>query len=465
MIAPPMPGQVQLAGGAASQRERLLSLVRRHGWNATSFQVLEPGYRYFFPDEDACVAYVDTGRAWVAAGAPLAEEERMAAVTAAFVNAARAAGRRVCFFATEERFVARVPLESLLIGEQAVWDPGRWDDTLRGSPSLREQLRRARAKGIEVRAVEPLASSDAAGAANLEVAALVQRWSRARELAPMSFLARVEPLALLPDHRLFLAEREGTLVGLLSIAPVWGRGGWLLQNLVRAPGAPNGTTEALVDAAMRAAAVEGRTFVTLGLAPLAGQVPPPLRLARRAGRGLYDFEGLRAFKAKLRPVRWDPVYLSFPAGPSGSGPVRAIVDVLAAFARGGLWRFGLRTLARGPALVVRLLTLLLIPWTALLAAASASRWFPHPAVKWGWVAFDLGLLAGLGVLQRRWRHGLARALAIAIGVDAAVTTIEAACWNLPRTSGLGASGVLVAAVAAPLLACFVLGRATARRAG
>jgi phosphatidylglycerol lysyltransferase len=202
--------------------------------------------------------------------------------------------------------------------------------------------------------------------------------------------------------------------------------------------------------------------VTLGLAPLAGRVPPPLRLARRAGRRLYDFEGLRAFKAKLRPVRWDPVYLSFPPG---SGPVRSIVDVLAAFARGGLWRFGLRTLARGPALVVRLLTLLLIPWTALLAAASGTRWFPNPMVKWGWVAFDVALLAGLGVLQRRWRPGLARALAIAIGVDAAVTMIEAACWNLPRTSGFAASGALVAAVAAPALACFVLGRATARRAG
>jgi len=27
---------------------RVLSLVRRHGWNATSFQVLQPGFRYFF---------------------------------------------------------------------------------------------------------------------------------------------------------------------------------------------------------------------------------------------------------------------------------------------------------------------------------------------------------------------------------------------------------------------------------
>lgn len=31
---------------AAPQREQVLQLLRRHGWNATSFQVLEPGYEF-----------------------------------------------------------------------------------------------------------------------------------------------------------------------------------------------------------------------------------------------------------------------------------------------------------------------------------------------------------------------------------------------------------------------------------
>jgi lysylphosphatidylglycerol synthetase-like protein (DUF2156 family) len=94
-------------GGDATEA-RVLALARRFGWNATSFQALEPGYRYFFPDEDACVAYVDTGGAWVAAGPPLADEARIAAIARAFVAAARQAGRRSCFFGTEERFT-RLP--------------------------------------------------------------------------------------------------------------------------------------------------------------------------------------------------------------------------------------------------------------------------------------------------------------------------------------------------------------------
>jgi phosphatidylglycerol lysyltransferase len=251
-------------------------------------------------------------------------------------------------------------------------------------------------------------------------------------------------------------------VGLLSVAPIWGRAGSLLQNLVRAPEAPNGTAEILIDAAMREARERGHTFVTLGLAPLAGDVPPPLRLARAAGGGLYDFEGLRAFKAKLRPARWDPVFLSYP---DETGATRAIVDVLAAFARGGLLRFGLRTLARGPAVIVRLLALLLVPWTVLLAAAPVHRWFPNPAVKWAWVGFDVLLAAGLLALTLRWRERLARLLTFAIGADALVTAVEAAWWNLPRLAGAPESLALAAAVVAPALAFPLLWRASRRRRG
>jgi phosphatidylglycerol lysyltransferase len=444
------------------ERDRVLALVRQHGWNATSFQVLEPDFHYLFVGDDACVAYVDTGRAWVAAGAPLAHEARVQEAAAAFVTAARAAGRRASFFATEERFTSLCPFRSVLVGEQAVWDPARWDDALRGSRSLREQLRRARAKGVRVRAVDLHQTGVWGRPIRTAITGLVDRWLRERELAPMGFLAQVEPLALLPDRRLIIAEREGALVGLLAIAPVCGRRGWLLQNLLRDPAAPNGTPEALIDSAMRMAAGEGLTFVTLGLAPLAGEVRAPLRIARTVGAPLYNFDGLRAFKAKLQPERWDPIYLSFP---DDTAPARAVLDVLAAFAHGGLLRFGLRTLLRGPAIVVTLLALLLIPWTALLAAVDARHWFPHPAIKWAWVAFDALLAIGLFALRARWRDGLARLLTYAIGADAILTALESACWNASRAATPGEKAVLVVATAAPALAFIVLARATARRSG
>ena len=452
-------------------QRRVLDVLRRYGWNATSFQILEPGFSYWFAGPDACVAYVDTGRAWVAAGAPVAPAERLVEVARGFVSAARAARRRAVFFATESRFVETSGFSSVLIGEQPLWDPAEWLRTLESAPSLREQLRRARAKGVRVREVDAGEAMKPGTTTHAAVSALVESWLRSRELAPMGFLVQIDPLTLLPEHRLFLAElppeptpgapadRPGPLVALLSMAPIYARNGWSLQHLIRAADAPNGTTETLIDCAMRWAAGAKADLLTLGLAPLAGDVPAALRLARRAGRALFDFEGLRAFKAKLRPARWDRMFLSFPRE---VGPVRAVLDVLAAFARGGLLRFGLRTLMRGPMLVVRLLAWLLIPWTVMLGSVDTRVWFPRPAVKWAWVIFDASLAVALGVLHRRWRDGLARAVTAAIGIDALVTLTEGLVWNAPRTTTAGGWAVLALAIAAPIAAFVTLWRVRVR---
>src|SRR6266404_3014104 len=113
-------------------RPRVLALLRRHGYNATSFQSLEQGFSYWFDDDsagggaagaDACVAYVDTGRAWVAAGAPICAQARLANAAARFVAAARKAGRRAAFFAAERRLTEATDWPSVVIGEQPVWNP------------------------------------------------------------------------------------------------------------------------------------------------------------------------------------------------------------------------------------------------------------------------------------------------------------------------------------------------------
>src|SRR5437764_15120361 len=85
------------------ERDRVLALVRRYGWNTTSFQVLEDGYRYAFFGDDACVSFVDTGGAWVAAGAPIAPADRLSELCEAFVREGRSPGKRTAHFASEQR--------------------------------------------------------------------------------------------------------------------------------------------------------------------------------------------------------------------------------------------------------------------------------------------------------------------------------------------------------------------------
>ncbi|HEY7376601.1 MAG TPA: phosphatidylglycerol lysyltransferase domain-containing protein [Polyangia bacterium] len=438
---------------------RVLGLVERHGWNATAFQTLEPGYDYFFHGDDACVAYVDTGGAWVAAGAPIAATASLPDVTAAFVAAARAARRRCCFFAVEDRLRASVGdrLRYLSIGEQPVWDPALWTAVLAGGRSLREQLRRARARGVRVR--EASAAELASGATREALRALTERWLATRGLPAMRFLLSVELFHLPGRHRCLVAELDGRLVAFAGVVPVPARGGWLLEDLVRDPTAPNGTGELLVDAVMRAASDAGVGWLTLGLAPLAGDVAAPLRLARRGSRLLYDFEGVRAYKAKLGPSAWMPIHLAFPPT---QGPIASVVDALAGFARGGFPGFGLRALLRGPTLLLGLLALLLVPWTVLLALAPVEPFFPAPWIKWAWVGFDALVAAGLFRLARRRSAALATALAVAATADALMTSAQATWWNLPRAAGPVAHAVIAVACAAPVFAAVTLWGAAAR---
>lgn len=448
-------------GRDTSERAQVLGLVRRHGWNATSFQILERGFSYWF-DGDACVAYVDTGAAWVAAGAPIAAEARVGEVARAFVVAASRARRRACFFGTEQRFIGAAAFQHLLIGEQPVWDPGRWRAILQATPSLREQLRRARAKGVSVSRV---GADECVPGAPLRrsIDALIAGWQGSKAMPPMGFLVCVDPFELAGERRLFVARRVAgdgpRVVGFAAVVPVYARRGWFLDDLIRAPTAPNGTTELLVDAAMNDAAENGSEYLTLGLSPLAGDVAPSLSFARRYTRPLYDFGGLRAFKAKFRPQCWAPIHLSYPEGETAFG---AVYQSLRAFARRGLGGYALEALLRGPDLVLRVLAWLLLPWTLLLASPPAARWFPAPWVQWAWVVFDLALCAGLLVLGRRFRPWLSRLIVVAVSLDACLTLAQALLFNVKHVRGGTDAAVVLVAVLAPAVASRILANAHRR---
>ena len=458
----PHPVATQRASGDASkalrarQQARVLALLSRYGWNSTSFQVLEPGLRYHFAGSDACVAYVDTGDALVVAGAPIAPEERIGEVAERFAAFARRCGKRLRFFAVADRFLEQTPYEAIQVGEQPSWDPAEWEAILRGSRSLREQLRRARAKGLRVRPLQP--EEIAAGPARERIERLIARWLGAKQMAPMGFLVQLQPFTFPAERRLFVAEQAGRIVGFLAAVPIYARQGWFFEDLLRDPVAPNGTAESLVDAAMRAAAEEGSRYVTLGLAPLAG-VSGWLASVGRWSRGLYDFAGLAAFKAKLRPRSWEPIYLAHPRGELG---LAAIADTLAAFSRGGLLRFGVETLLRGPTVVIEFLAAALVPWTILLTFAGG-RFFPSPWIHWFWIVFDAALFVALLRLARRWSHRLATALAAVVTADAAATWLQALAWNLPRLEGAADGVAIVLGVLAPTIAAVLLWRARRHR--
>lgn len=309
--------------------------VRRFGRDTVAFQGVAPGTEAWSDGAGGWVTYMDTGSAWLAVGSPLCAPEEMGRVARAFVSAARAKRRRAGFCAAEafprDKAFSRFPL-----GQQPIWDPRRWEHVLAARRSVREQIRRARAKGVRVRVV---GGEQIDQELRPEIEALSTRWLKMRRGGPLGFLLAVNLFHRLSERFYVVAERSSRVEALLAAVPIPGRGGFFFEDILRSSDAPNGTVELLVDAAMRALASEGCGRVTMGLVPLTGPLPLGLRILRRIGGRIYDFDGLRSFRARLAPESWEPVWFVHPRGTSGFVALWDIADALTA---GRPFRFALR---------------------------------------------------------------------------------------------------------------------------
>jgi phosphatidylglycerol lysyltransferase len=335
-----------------SSVERARRIVLAHGWNSTSYQILNPGIEHWFSRKyEAVVGYVACQGVRVVAGAPVCANEYLPKVAAEFENDAAQTGERVCYFCAEARlesiYSASQNHSKILLGAQPIWQPKNWAEIIRRHKSLRAQLNRARNKGVKVSEWSTEKASN-----NPALIECLREWLAAKGLPPLRFLVEPNTLARLFDRRVFVAERSEEILGFVLLSPVKTRNGWLFEQFVHRPGAPNGTVELMIDAAMRALAKDNCDYATLGLSPLSTRAtvapfrnPLWLRILlawmRKHGQRFYNFEGLDAFKAKLQPESWEPIFAvsneprisprtlyAIAAAFSGNAPVKLVLGGL-----------------------------------------------------------------------------------------------------------------------------------------
>ena len=311
-----------VVASVADARARARSLVLRYGWNASAYQILNPGLRLWFSEAgDAVAGYAQFGSTWVIAGAPVCAARRLDAVSREIERVAGILGARVLYFGAGQRLAQDLERDRshhvLRIGAQPTWDASRWPDIVRRKASLRAQLNRARNKGVTV---AEWSSDSARHDPSLE--RVRDTWLGTRGLPPLHFLTESDTLGDVRDRRVFVANKgDAGVVAFLVATPVPARDGWLIEQWPRTREAPNGTTHLLVDAAMRALADSGARYISMGLAPLSDRAGPvwqgePLwlqllmRWVRAHGRRFYNFRGLESFKAAFEPIEWEPVYVA-----------------------------------------------------------------------------------------------------------------------------------------------------------
>ncbi len=323
-------------------RARLAELLGRFGSNPISFLTLyqAPWSLYESERVDGAVPYVEVHRTALAWGDPLCDPDDTSSLVAEFTAAMRARRLRVCFVAVQEG-VAEHAMELghavVKIGEEPVFDlPGWHRPRGDGGKHLRWALNRARRAGALVEEYRPGERRDRA--LERDIVAARASWERALGRRPVRSFMRSAPLAEAERKRIFVARVGGRVVAVLACAPVYGRGGWYLEDLVRTADAPLGATELLVVEALERLGTGGATFATLGIAPLRGAERQMDRRARRIAGILrlvfdrfdrrYHFASLSRFKAKFRPSGWEARYVTFDPPRPSVGLIRAVVSVL-----------------------------------------------------------------------------------------------------------------------------------------
>jgi phosphatidylglycerol lysyltransferase len=273
----------------------------------------------------------------MAAGGPVCAEAVVDGVAEGFEADAARAGARVTWFGADARLLAvregRRGWSTMPVGAQPVWHPAGLVARIHGKRSLRAQLNRARNKGL---VVTPWSAERAERDADLH--RVLGGWLSRHGLPALHFLVEPDTLGHLADRRVFVATMGDVVVGFTVLSPVPARRGWLVEQIIRAPGAPNGTSESLVEAAAASVAAEGAAYLTLGLVPLSERGADMDHRAwlralfwwmRVHARRFYDFRGLEAFKTKFEPEQWDGLAALTSEAALTFGTLYAITDAFA----------------------------------------------------------------------------------------------------------------------------------------
>ena len=320
-----------------------------YGWNATDYQILNPGINLWVSsDQKAVIGYRDSGIWRIVAGAPICLMENLLEIINEFEKFSE---KKVCYFAPGLRLTSLLEPKKhyakVCIGAQPVWNPKSWPKILASQSSLRAQLNRARHKGISI------SEMDSENKSHLpELNRCLSEWLKDRPMPAMHFLVEPFILSRLWDRKIFLAFRDKKIVGYLIADPIPMQNGWLIEQIVRGHGAPNGIAELLVDAAFQKAIALKLDYFTLGLSPLsqinsshlssflAAPHPPWLEWTfshmRSHAKRFYNFQGLEDFKNKFRPDNWEPVYAICN---QKSFPPRLLIAIAAVFGGRSPWVF------------------------------------------------------------------------------------------------------------------------------
>lgn len=144
-------------------QQQVQVLLKKYGSNCLSYQVLNPGFKYwFFKENLGVLAYVEYGSTWIVGGDPVIDESYLHEALADFIREAKSEEKQVMFFACSENLISHFRDHHLYsyipIGSEARLSCDLWLDKIKKSASLRYQIHRTQNKGVVIEEIKDFSS-------------------------------------------------------------------------------------------------------------------------------------------------------------------------------------------------------------------------------------------------------------------------------------------------------------------
>ncbi len=317
-----------------ADRVKFVKNVRKFA-RVNSDALLDPECSTFtYNGIDGFIGYRVIGRSAIVFGEPASADEDKLLLAEAFLLFCQENSLDFVYTMTGKQFAILCQKEICPIRMQFAYnltiDPGVDQLAKRGPHGvlLRKKIKHALKEGVDIQEYQ-----GGNPALESEITVMGRAWQSGRK-GPQIYLA---PLKIFDDpagKRWLVAKKGNETVGLLQLNQIGNKGTWLLNNLITAKEAPNGTSESLVIRALTLLKEEGSKGAVIGpivtedLTEISGLSKTTSYIVRLIFQGLkkvFSLNGQAKFWEKFDPSR-EPSFLLF--NKMNVGAIRSLLQAM-----------------------------------------------------------------------------------------------------------------------------------------
>lgn len=295
------------------------ALTRSYGTNSISYFALEAGKSLFFShSRRAFLSYVLAGNVAVVVGDPLGPPEEMPAIIAQFVAFCHIQDWSMVFWQVRDtytNFYRQIGMHLLKIGEDPIIHVPTFTLSGKAMANARTSARHAEKAGLHVVFYRGQVQD---ATYQEQMTQISQAWLAQKRSAEMGFsMGRFEAEGDAEQVYALAVDADNRVYGFLSFVPIYGRRGWGIDLMRRAPQVPGGTMELLIVRSIAYLQAHGAEIMSLGLAPMnnvnqsdVSRLEAGMDFLAKIVGDLQKNASLCTFKKKFQPS-WESRYLVY----------------------------------------------------------------------------------------------------------------------------------------------------------